>query len=252
MLTYLKNNKMFGPKQFSFNSFVSLIDQDFSRKIALQRHGEFNRVNVDKVLNGKVYGLVVITPKNSEFNYSSEWIATYNYLSEKSPNYGVYFLEHDEHIENIIRQLETEKRRSHIKFIATDSMSKVSPKIRISDFVGEVKKDFSANYQFVRSSTILLTGMDTLFGNTETSENFVSQGSGLLVQISIARMLSHFIKQFKEPVQNLIYYFCGTKFDNYVSFSNFLGNNENTHFTTGAKQVSFSIIKQNRLLYSTL
>jgi len=113
----------------------------------------------------------------------------------------------------------------------------VSPKIRVNDFVGEVKKDFSANYQFVRSSTILLTGMDTLFGNTQTSENFVNQGTGLLAQISVARILSHFIKQFREPVSNLIYYFSSTKFDNYVSFSNFLGSNENTHFTTGAKQI---------------
>jgi len=81
--------------------------------------------------------------------------------------------------------------------------------------------------------------MDTLFGNTETSENFVEEGSGLLAQVAIARTLSHFIKQFKEPVKNLIYYFCGTSFDNYVSFTNFLGNNENTHFTTGVKQVLF-------------
>jgi len=79
--------------------------------------------------------------------------------------------------------------------------------------------------------------MDTFFGNTESTENFPSQGAGLLAQISIARTLSHFIKQFKEPAQNLIYYFCGTSFDNYVSFTNFLGNNENTHFTTGVKQI---------------
>ena len=93
--------------------------------------------------------------------------------------------------------------------------------------------------------------MDTLFGNTESSENFTQEGAGLLASLSISRTLSHFIKQFKEPVHNLIYYFCGTGFDNYASFTNFLGNNENTHFTTGLKQVNFfeffRVLNKNRL-----
>jgi len=66
MLSYLTNAKSFGPRQFSFNSYVSLVDQDFSRKVVLLRQNEFNQANIDKILNGKVYGLVVVTPDNDD------------------------------------------------------------------------------------------------------------------------------------------------------------------------------------------
>jgi hypothetical protein len=239
MLSYLAKHKSFGPKSFSFNSYVSLIDQDFSRKVVLLRHGDFTRENINKILNGKVYGMVVVTPSNKSVILPKDWIENYNYLSEKSPLYPVYFVDTSSDIETVINQLETEKRRSHIKLITTDVQSKLSPKATTVDFIGELKKDFASNYQYIRSSTILLSAMDTLTVNTDTTENFTQEGSGLLAGLSISRTLSHFIKQFKEPVHNLIYYFCGTGFDNYVSFTNFLGNNENTHFTTGLKQVIF-------------
>ena len=39
------------------------------------------------------------------------------------------------------------------------------------------------------------------------------------------------------PKSNLVYYFCSTKFNKYISFNNFMGNNENTYFTNGAKNI---------------
>jgi len=137
MLSYLTNNKSFGPRNFSFNSYVSLIDQDFSRKVVLLREGEFTRNNIDKILNGKVYGLVVVTSENSEHVHSKEWIDNYQYLSQKSPNYSVYFINNDKDIQAILERLETEKRRSHIKLITTDTLAKISPKVRVTDFIGE-------------------------------------------------------------------------------------------------------------------
>ena len=41
-----------------------------------------------------------------------------------------------------------------------------------------------------------MSGMDALFMNTETTNNFAFNGSGLLAQISIMRLMSNFVKQF--------------------------------------------------------
>jgi len=69
--------------------------------------------------------------------HSKEWIDNYQYLSQKSPNYSVYFINNDKDIQAILERLETEKRRSHIKLITTDTLAKISPKVRVTDFIGE-------------------------------------------------------------------------------------------------------------------
>ena len=80
MLSYkFKENTTFGPKVFSFNSYVSLVEQDFSRKIVLLRPGEFIKKNIEKVWNGKVYGIAVIVPQ-VEWIPSEKWLETYEYL----------------------------------------------------------------------------------------------------------------------------------------------------------------------------
>lgn len=186
-----------------------------------------------------MYGIAIMKPENPNTVLSNTWIESYEYLLQKSPNYPVYFVPETEEVKEVISQLEKESRRTHIKFITNDFLGKYATKIRVNDFIGELKKDFSVNYQYVRSSTILLAGMDNLFMNTEATNHFPKDGSGLVAQLTIARSFSHLIKQFNQPMHNLIYYFCGTKFDNFASFSHFLGNNENTHFVNGAKQVFF-------------
>ena len=63
------------------------------------------------------------------------------------------------------------------------------------------------------------------------------------------RLMSNFVKQFNNPKSNLVYYYCSTKFNKYVSFNNFMGNNENTYFTNGAKNI---LILENLMPNSSL
>lgn len=49
MLTYKYKEDTFGPRTFSLNSYVSLVQQDFSRKVVLLRKGEFTIENIQKI-----------------------------------------------------------------------------------------------------------------------------------------------------------------------------------------------------------
>lgn len=105
--------------------------------------------------------------------------------------------------------------------------------MKMTDIIGELRPKGAQPM----SSTMLVSGLDSLFLSTEGVYNFAESGAGALAHASVHRSLYYLTLQYPEFSHNLMSYFSKTRYSDFLSVDLFFKKNDHSHFTSGISEI---------------
>jgi hypothetical protein len=180
------------------------------------------------LIEKKAYGVCVLINHLDSFIATKRFLEAYRYSLQNNHHMPLYFIDEAQKINARFGKV---LQNPNSKLIATTGLGTNHAKLKLTDFIGEVKEPGSMST--TGNSRLIISAIDAYFGTDSKLIDFTLNGAGALAHLSVARALIHVVDQYRDLPHNVIHYFSSTGFDNFSSIASYFKKNQHSYFTTG-------------------